>query len=169
MKIAQVSNGTIACSLFAINVTVSFMLSDDPIVWAEHVLRQVNSDMEQGLVPVSVRLLPELLGTLQRVQLDDGSEVGRISISNVGVMPTLPTPDGLRLTSLDAHTQADPIPGLIPRSGRTSGSERNYGVVTYAGRLRMTLFLLDRPQSEADRVIEAVGRAFAIVSGGAEQ
>ncbi|EFV15102.2 phthiocerol/phthiodiolone dimycocerosyl transferase family protein [Segniliparus rugosus] len=142
---------------------------DDPTVWAEHVLKQVNSDTEHGMVPVSVRLLPELLGTLQRMRLEDGSELCRISISNVGVMPTLPAPEGLRLTTLDAHMEADPIPGLIPRSGRTSGSERNYGVMTYAGRLRMRLFLLDRPQSEVDQVIEALGRAFAIVSGAVER
>ncbi len=34
MKITHVSNGTMARSLLEINVTVSFMFSEEPIVWA---------------------------------------------------------------------------------------------------------------------------------------
>ncbi|EFV13426.2 phthiocerol/phthiodiolone dimycocerosyl transferase family protein [Segniliparus rugosus] len=136
--------------------------SESPEVWARHVGDQLAADLQKGLLPQSVLLLSKFIGTALKARGTDGAEPARIFITNVGALPPLPLPDGVVVDDMEAMVFAAPAGETA--SPQASVQERSYVVVTYGGKLSISLYLVGRDGEEADQIVGRLVKAIAEVS-----
>ncbi|ADG98889.1 acyltransferase PapA5 [Segniliparus rotundus DSM 44985] len=110
----------------------------DPVVIGADANRQVNEDLEAGVVQRSFLRLAEHFG-------EEQPDVPQVFVSNVGVVPKVPLLDEIGFTGLRGVLEFDwaPVTALLAARGHTGGhsavTSPKHGVYTYDGQLSVDI------------------------------
>lgn len=117
----------------------------DPVAVGADATRQVNEDLEAGVVQRSFVHLAEHFG-------EEQPEVPQVFVSNVGVVPKIPLLDEIGFTGMRGLLEFEwsPVNALLEARGRTGGHSAvhspKHGVYTYDGRLSVDVDIFFPPE-----------------------
>jgi hypothetical protein len=126
----------------------------DPVAIGADATRQVNEDLEAGVVQRSFLHLAEHFG-------EEQPDVPQVFVSNVGVVPKVPLLDEIGFTGLRGVLEFDwaPVTALLAARGNTGGhsavTSPKHSVYTYDGQLSVDIDIF-LPAEQARAYAEAL-------------
>ena len=137
---------------------------DDPLVWAKQVRDQIAVDLDRGIMPQSLLQMSGLTNIMRELSAVVSQPMpDTVFVTNVGVLPELPVPDGMTLEDVHGVIHSNPSSEQFDvKAQQAIGASRNhsYLVSTFDERLSLDLFQFVSSEADTAPIIGALGRAF---------
>ncbi|MGL6235811.1 MAG: phthiocerol/phthiodiolone dimycocerosyl transferase family protein [Segniliparus sp.] len=137
---------------------------DDPVAWAKQVRDQIAVDLERGIMPQSLLQMSGLTNIMRELSAVVSQPMpDTVFITNVGVLPDLPVPDGMVIEDVHGVIHSSPSPEQFDAKAQQAiGASRNhsYLVSTFDDRLSLDLFQFVSGEADTAPIIGALQQAF---------